>query len=60
MQPENFFAGHPDARAVFEKVRSVLNRLGPVEVRTSKSQEAIPPRRGVGGLAEATATHGRP
>jgi hypothetical protein len=46
MQPENFFAGHPDARAVFEKVRFVLNRLGPVEVRTSKSQVAFRRKRG--------------
>jgi Domain of unknown function (DUF5655) len=46
MQPEDFFAGHPDARAVFEKVRSILNRLGPVEVRTSKSQVAFCRQRG--------------
>jgi hypothetical protein len=46
MQPENLFAGHPDARAVFEKVRSVLNRLGPVEVRTAKSQVAFRRKRG--------------
>jgi Domain of unknown function (DUF5655) len=46
MQPEDFFAGHPDARAVFEKVRSVLARLGPLEVRTSKSQVAFRRRRG--------------
>jgi Domain of unknown function (DUF5655) len=46
MQPEDFFADHPDARAVFEKVRSVLNRLGPLEVRTSKSQVAFRRKRG--------------
>jgi Domain of unknown function (DUF5655) len=46
MQPNDFFAGHPDARAVFEKVRAVLNRLGPLEVRTSKSQVAFRRRRG--------------
>jgi Domain of unknown function (DUF5655) len=46
MQPEDFFAGHPDARAVFEKVRSILTRLGPVEVRTSKSQVAFRRQRG--------------
>jgi hypothetical protein len=39
MQPEDFFAGHPKAHAVFDKVRSVLEGLGPVEV--------------VGGLREA-------
>ena len=46
MQPEDFFADHLDARAVFEKVRSVLNRLGPLEVRTSKSQVAFRRKRG--------------
>jgi hypothetical protein len=46
MQPEDFFAGHPDAHAVFEKVRSILTRLGPVEVRTSKSQVAFRRQRG--------------
>ena len=38
MQPEDFFAGHPTARAVFDKVRSILEGLGPAEVLTSKSQ----------------------
>lgn len=46
MEPEDFFAGHPDAYAVFEKVRSVLDGLGTVEVRTSKSQVAFRRRRG--------------
>ena len=46
MEPEDFFAGHPDARAVFDKVRSILHGLGPVEVRTSKSQVAFHRRRG--------------
>jgi hypothetical protein len=41
MQPEEFFAGHPRAWAVFERVRSVLDGLGPVEVRTSRSQVAF-------------------
>ena len=41
MQPEDVFAGHLAARAVFEKVRSILEGLGPVEVRTSKSQVAF-------------------
>lgn len=41
MRPEDFFAGHPDALAVFEKVRSILDGLGPVDVRTSKSQVAF-------------------
>jgi uncharacterized protein DUF5655 len=46
MQPEDFFAGHPDAHAVFEKVRAVLNQLGPLEVRASKSQVAFRRQRG--------------
>jgi hypothetical protein len=46
MEPEDFFAGHPQARAVFDKVRSILEELGPVEVRTSKSQVAFRRKRG--------------
>jgi hypothetical protein len=46
MEPKDFFAGHPDAYAVFEKVRSVLDGLGAVEVHTSKSQVAFRRRRG--------------
>ena len=45
MQPEDFFASHPDAHAVFEQVRAALTSLGPVEVRTSKSQVAFRRRR---------------
>ena len=50
MQPEDVFAGHLAARAVFEKVRSILEGLGPVEVRTSKSQVAFHRGRGVACL----------
>ena len=46
MQPEDFFAGHPDAQAVFEKVLAALTSLGPVQVRTSKSQVAFCRKRG--------------
>jgi uncharacterized protein DUF5655 len=46
MEPEDFFAGHPKARAVFDKVRSILEELGPVEVRTSKSRVAFRRKRG--------------
>ena len=46
MQPDDFFAGRPNARAVFEEVRSILSKLGPVEVRTSKSQVAFRRQRG--------------
>jgi len=41
MRPEDHFAGHPHALAVYKKVRSVLDGLGPVAVRTSKSQVAF-------------------
>jgi Domain of unknown function (DUF5655) len=41
VKPEEFFAGHPVAEAVHEKVRSILAELGPVQVRTSKSQVAF-------------------
>lgn len=41
MQPRDFFAGHPDALTVFEEVRSTLEGIGPVEVRTAKSQVAF-------------------
>lgn len=41
MQPGDFFAGHPEGLAVFDKVLSALVDLGPVEVRTTKSQVAF-------------------
>jgi hypothetical protein len=44
--PAEHFAGHPVALAVFERVRSILEAEGPVEVRTSKSQVAFRRRRG--------------
>jgi len=46
MGPEEFFAGHPLALAVFAKVRSILEALGPVDIRTSKSQVAFRRKRG--------------
>jgi uncharacterized protein DUF5655 len=49
MELTNFFAGHPDAYAVFENVQLVLEGLGAVEVRASKSQVAF--RRRGGGFA---------
>jgi hypothetical protein len=39
--PEEFFADHSDGLAVFEKVRSIVEGLGPFELRTSKSQVAF-------------------
>jgi hypothetical protein len=44
--PEDFFAGHPRGLEAFEKVRSMLEHLGPVEVRVTKSQVAFRRRRG--------------
>jgi hypothetical protein len=44
--PEAFFAGHPAAFAVYDRVRRILDEAGPIEVRTSKSQVGL--RRGRG------------
>lgn len=41
MRPEEFFAGNPFALAVFDAVRSTVEALGPVQVRTSRSQVAF-------------------
>ncbi len=46
MEPEQLFAGRPVALAVLDRVRSVLTDLGPVEVRTTRSQVAFRRRRG--------------
>jgi hypothetical protein len=44
--PEQFFAGHPDALAVHQRVCSILERLGPFEVRVTRSQVAFRRTRG--------------
>ncbi|HEU4492189.1 MAG TPA: DUF5655 domain-containing protein [Jiangellales bacterium] len=44
--PEEFFAEHPDALRVYETVRAEVERLGPVEVRVTRSQVAFRRRRG--------------
>jgi hypothetical protein len=44
--PEEFFAGHSVALAVYSRVRSILERSGPVEVQTTKSQVAFRRARG--------------
>ena len=46
VQTDDFFAGHREARAVFDKVQDVLGRLGPFEIRVTKSQVAFCRRRG--------------
>lgn len=38
---DDFFAEHDDARALYESVRAVIESMGPVEVRISKSQIAF-------------------
>jgi hypothetical protein len=43
---EDFFAGHPFALAVYERVLGIVRELGPVEVRVSKSQVAFRLQRG--------------
>lgn len=50
MEPEDLLDGHPVAVSVFEKVRSCLVDLGPLEVRTTKSQIAFRHRRGFAHL----------
>lgn len=46
MTPDEFLAGSPLATAVFDRMQTVLGRLGPVDVRVSKSQVAFHRRRG--------------
>jgi hypothetical protein len=46
MTPEEHFAGHPFAEAVFRWTRDRLDALGPCEVRVTKSQVAFRRRRG--------------
>ncbi len=47
---EAFFAGRPTGLAAYHRVRAVLEELGPVEVRVSRSQVAFRRRRGVAYL----------
>mgnify|MGYP001814650126 FL=1 len=46
MGPKEYFAGRPLAETVFFRVRSVLEQLGPVDIRTTKSQVAFRRARG--------------
>lgn len=43
---EEYFAGHPGFRAVYERVRDLVESLGECEVRASRSQVAFRRRRG--------------
>ena len=44
--PEEFFSGHPDALSAFRRVCAILDRLGPFDVRVTKSQVAFRRKRG--------------
>ena len=46
MRAEDFFAGKPKSLAVYRQVQALLQDLGPVSVRVSKSQVAFRRRRG--------------
>ncbi len=46
VRPEEFFAAHPVALAVFDRVRQIVESLGPVDIRTTKSQVSFRRRRG--------------
>jgi hypothetical protein len=41
MAEDDFFAGHPFARTVFDRVCAVVGELGPYETRTGRSQIAF-------------------
>ena len=45
VSPDEFSAGRPVARAVFEEVCVILARFGPFEVRITKSQASFRRRR---------------
>lgn len=46
MEPEELFAGHPVALAMFARVRSILEAIDPVEILTTKSQVSFRRARG--------------
>jgi len=46
VKPEQFFGGQPAALAVFERVRAIIDRLGPFHVRATKSQVAFRRKKG--------------
>lgn len=43
---DDFFAEHPESRAVFEAVRAAIEETGPAEMAVSKSQIAFRRRHG--------------
>jgi hypothetical protein len=46
VEPAVFFSGRPIGLAAYERVRAILDELGPYETRTTKSQVAFRRRRG--------------
>ena len=46
MRPEELFTGHPGALATLDRVRTVIEAMGPVDIRTTKSQVAFRRTRG--------------
>ncbi len=46
LDPERLFAGHPAACAAYRVVHAMLEAVGPITVRTTKSQLAFRRRRG--------------
>ena len=45
MTLDEFFAGQPDSRRIFETLRSAVDALGPAQIRVTKSQVAFRRRR---------------
>ena len=45
-EDERFFSAHPEALAIYVAIRTIIGRIGPVDVRVSKSQVAFRRRRG--------------
>jgi hypothetical protein len=41
MTLDEFFAGHEDSRPIFEALRGAIEKLGPAEIRVTKSQVAF-------------------
>ena len=46
MRPEELFTGHPVALATLDRVRTVIEAMGRVDIRTTKSQVAFHRTRG--------------
>jgi len=42
---DDFFAGQPDSRRIFDALRTAIDAIGPAEVRVTKSQVAFRRRR---------------